>query len=77
MILLTEDEILDAYASGETTEFLSGSRGIAKAQLKKVISWIKAQRKSENGDVMPSKEPKRYFYLVSEESIEALLKECE
>ena len=35
-VLLTDDEILDAYASEETAEFLSGSRGIAKAQLKKV-----------------------------------------
>ena len=40
-ILLTKDEILDAYASEETAEFLSGSEGIAKAQFKKVADFLR------------------------------------
>lgn len=37
--MLTNKEILKAYASAETQEFLSGSRGVAKAQAKKLELW--------------------------------------
>ena len=43
MVLLTDEEILDAYATEESIEFLSGSRGIAKAQLKKVLDEAKVE----------------------------------